>query len=402
MLSSDSVSLKKSAMTIQSKFTMIWLLSYISIASVSAAMITPALPDMEQFFALRTGTVEWVVSTFLIGYVIGQLIYGPLANVHGRLKALQWGLNINIAGLILCLFASVYPHFLLLLAGRFITGLGSAAGLTCTFMLINEWLPEEQRKTAMAYSILSFALGIGFAVLLGGIITQYAQWQGCFVFLLLQGILMRIGVRVFDETLSTPKPFHLLASLRDYGQALCSFKLLVFSSIWGACSAVGYCYSAAAPQIAHQYLHLSTAEYGYWNTLNIVGMLLGGLSARVLMQRFPVNRVITMGYMGSCLALLSLGLMWYLNSQTVLWFFMSTSLFYCFSSYLFAGGSYMASNAIEDKASASSMMSFINMSIATLSVVIMGYLSSDPFFGFLWMLASVFFITLILFILVKE
>lgn len=385
------------SMTIQSKLTLIWLLSYISIASVSAAMVTPALPYIEQSFALNTGTVEWVVSIFLIGYVIGQLVYAPLANVYGRLNALKWGLNINILGLLLCLYASISPHYCLLLLGRLLTGLGSAAGLTCTFMLINEWLPEEQRKTAMAYSILSFALGIGFAVLIGGMITQYLQWQGCFIVLLLQGLLMRLGIRAFDETLTQPKSFHIPSLLRDYKHALGSFKLITFSSIWGACSAVGYCYSAAAPQIAHSYLNLSASAYGYWNTLNIVGMLLGGLSARSLMQRFPVMHVITLGYVGSSLALLSLGTMLYLNPQSVFWFFVSTSLLYCCSSYLFAGGSYMASNAIEDRASASSMMSFINMGVATISVVIMGYLSANPFYSFLWILVGIFLTTFILF-----
>lgn len=384
--------------TIQSKLILAWLLSYISIASVSAAMITPALPNIEQTFALASGHVEWVVSIFLIGYAIGLLIYGPLANVYGRLKALKWGLEINIAGLLLCLFASFYPNYLLLLLGRLITGLGSAAGLTCIFMLINEWLPEEQRKTAMAYSILSFSLGIGLAVLIGGLIAQYTQWQGCFIFLLLQGILMRIGVRVFSETLIQPKSFHVPTLLRDYARALRSFKLLLFSSVWGASTAVGYCYSAAAPQIAHDYLHLSASEYGYWNTINILGMLMGGLSARVLMQRFSVMRVITIGYVGSGFALLSLVAMLFLHDQTVLWFFASTCMLYCCSSYLFAGGSYMASNAIADKASAASMMSFINMSVATISVVVMGYLSPNPFNSFLWILLGVFCTTLLLFI----
>lgn len=375
---------------------MAWLLNYISLASVSAAIITPALPKIEHTFILNTGTVEWMVSSFLIGYVIGQLIYGPLANTHGRLKALQWGLNINILGLILCLIVSFYQNYQLLLIGRFITGLGSAAGLTCTFMLINEWLPEKQRRTAMAYSILSFALGIGLSVLIGGIITQYSHWQFCFLFLLFQGLLMRFGVRAFSETLSQPKPFHMITVLRDYGHALCSFKLLTFAAIWGACSAVGYCYSAAAPQIANQYLHLSASQYGYWNILNIAGMLIGGLSARILMQRISITDVIALGFLGSILALLSLIIMLYCNNSSVVWFFMSTSILYCFSSYLFAGGSYLASNAIEDKASASSMMSFINMSLATLSVVVMGYISSNPFFAFLWILGIVFFITLAL------
>ncbi|MFA5960569.1 MAG: MFS transporter [Tatlockia sp.] len=381
-------------MKVKSKLNIAWLLSYISIASVSAAIITPALPNIEHTFDLSTGTVEWIVSAFLIGYVVGQLIYGPLANVYGRLKALQWGLNINIIGILLCLLVSFYPNYLLLLVGRFITGLGSAAGLTCTFVLINEWLPEEQRKTAMAYSILSFALGIGLAVLLGGVITQYSQWQGCFAFLLLQGLLMRIGIRMFDETLLKPKTFHIPTLLRDYGHALSSFKLLTFASIWGACSAVCYCFSAAAPQIAHQYLHLSASEYGYWNGLNILGMLIGGLSARTLMQRLSVIQVLAVGYIGSCFALLSLVAMLIFNNNAVLWFFGSTSLLYCCSSYLFAGGSYTASNAIEDKASASSMMSFINMGVATLSVVVMGYLSSNPFYSFLGILSGVFLITL--------
>jgi len=383
-------------MPIKSPLTITWLLSYISIASVSAAIITPALPNIEQTFSLSTATVEWVVSAFLIGYVIGQLIYGPLANVYGRLKALQWGLIINLIGLVICLVASIYPNYFLLLVGRLITGLGSAAGLTCTFMLINEWLPEEQRKTAMAYSILSFALGVGFAVLIGGMITQYAQWQGCFVFLFLQGLCMLIGIRVFDETLMQPRPFHIPSLLRDYQRALCSYKIWTFSSIWGASTAVGYCYAAAAPQIAHHYLQLTASEYGYFNTINIVGMLIGGLSARVVMQRFSPLSVIAIGYAGSFVAMLSLGIMLYFHNQSILWFFLSTSILYCFSSYLYAGGSYIASNAIEDRASASSMMSFINMSVATLSVVIMGYLSPNPSYGFLGVLAIAFIATLVL------
>ena len=85
------------------------LLSYICIASFSAAIITPALPQIQKTFSLSHGAVGWVISIFLFGYVIGQLIYGPLANRYGRLKALRIGMLINILGVILCIF-SVYVH----------------------------------------------------------------------------------------------------------------------------------------------------------------------------------------------------------------------------------------------------------------------------------------------------
>jgi len=48
------------------------LLSYICIASFSAAIITPALPHIQTYFDLSKGAVEWVVSIFLLGYVIYQ------------------------------------------------------------------------------------------------------------------------------------------------------------------------------------------------------------------------------------------------------------------------------------------------------------------------------------------
>lgn len=383
----------------RSTLTITWLLSYISIASVSAAMITPALPSIEHFYALKSGNIEWMVSTFLLGYVIGQLVYGPLANVYGRLKALRYGLNLNIFGVLLCVFASFSSHYTWLLFGRFITGLGSAAGLTCTFMLINEWLPDHQRKTAMAYSILSFALGVGFAVLIGGMITQYLNWQSCFIFLMIHGLIMRMGLGVFSETLLKPKLFHIPTLLKDYGYALCSVKLLVFSVVWSGCTSVAYCYSAAAPQIADQFFHLSAAQYGYWNGVNIIGMILGGLSARAFMQRFSVLRVIIIGYIGSFIALSSFAFMMVTSSQSVVWFFFTSGVLYCFSSYLFSGGSFLASNAIDDKASASSMMSFVNMSLATLSVVLMGYLSSNPFLAFLLITSGLFSISILLLLL---
>lgn len=71
-------------------------------------------------------------------------------------------------------------------------------------------------------------------------------------------------------------------------------------------------------------------------------------------------------------------------------------MFYWFGSYLFAGGAYRASTAIIDKASAASMMSFINMGFAMLSVIAMGHLAKDPFVAFITILFAVFLLVLAL------
>ena len=115
------------------------LLSYICIASISATIITPAFPKIQTVYHLSSESLEWVMSIFLIGYVVGQLIYAPIANRYGTLNALRTGLIVNFVGILICLLASTFlMNYSLLLFGRLISALGSASGLVCTFILINE------------------------------------------------------------------------------------------------------------------------------------------------------------------------------------------------------------------------------------------------------------------------
>src|SRR3990167_4327360 len=166
------------------------LLYYICIASISATIITPALPQIQHFFALPKGSVEWIVSIFLIGYVVGQLIYAPIANRYGRLTALRSGLIINLVGIVICIFSVFFHSFAGLLAGRLITALGAASGLSCTLILINELLPTDRAKQALSLSIVSFTIGVGLSIMFGSLLTQYGLWQDCFILLFVHGLIM--------------------------------------------------------------------------------------------------------------------------------------------------------------------------------------------------------------------
>lgn len=379
-----------------SKSRLAWLLSYISIASVSAALITPGLPLIEQEYHLQTGSIEWMVTAFLIGYVIGQLIYAPLANRLGRLAAMRIGLIINLLGLAICFAGIGFHAYWILILGRLVSALGAASGLACTFMLINEWLPEEQRRTAMAYSILSFTLGIGLAVSIGGLITDYWQWQGCFVLLVIHGLIMLVGTKALKETLVEIKPINVRSILQGYKNALSSKGLIVFAMVVGFSSTIGYSFSAAAPQIAEQLLNLSAAEYGTWNLINMLGMLAGGLWSKRLLARLSASQIVNLGLLGCALGIISLGLMWQGSYSSPLWFFLSTMLLYLFSGLLFAGGSYLASSSLADKGNASAMLSFINMLTATIAVMLMGYLSANPFSAFIGILVLLWIVIIIL------
>ena len=364
------------------------LQSYICVASASAAIITPALPHIERAYALSHGSIEWVVSIFLLGYVLGQLIYGPLANRYGRLPALRSGLLINLVGIVICLIAVSIGSYYVLLLGRLITALGAAAGLACTFILINELLSKEQAKQAMSFALVFFTVGIGLSVTLAGIVTQYFHWQYCFWILLFHGIFMFISTWQFPETLTNPKPLQVSTILIGFRQALESKQLIKYALIVGLNSAVAYCYSAAAPIYTQSILHLSASQYGYWNLFNIIGMFASGFLSANLMKRWSAEKVLLCALARMVPCIFSLMILSNAAHPNAFWFFSTTLFLYLFSGLLFPAGSFLASNAISDKASASSMMSFIYMGSAMLSVIIMGYLPLSTLLALITVITS--------------
>jgi MFS family permease len=123
-------------------------------------------------------------------------------------------------------------------------------------------------------------------------------------------------------------------------------------------------------------------EYGHWNLLNVIGMLAGGLSFKHLTNKLSARKVVVQGLMLCALGIFSLLFMWKIQATSVLWFFGSSALLHLFGGLVFSGGSFIASNAIKDKANGSSMMSFVNMSSATLAVVMMPWLSTNVLLSF--------------------
>ena len=152
------------------------LLSYVSIASTESAILTPAFPEIQAAFNLNNGALSSLMTLFLLGYVLCQLAFGPLANRFGRLNCLRIGFTINLLGLALGWFAGLTQHYDLLLASRLITALGGAVGLSGSFTLIHELMDETEAKGALSFLVLSFMLGIGLGVFVGGVITEKFGW----------------------------------------------------------------------------------------------------------------------------------------------------------------------------------------------------------------------------------
>ncbi len=347
------------------------LLIFIPLATFSSAIITPALPEIETFYRLGDGALEWVISIFLIGYTLGQLIYGPLANKIGRVSALRLGLVLNLLGLIMCFTAYYTPHYSLLLIGRFFSALGSSSALVCAFVIINEALEARMAKTTIAYTSLAFSTSMAMAIFIGGFITSLFGWQYCFLVAFIYGLAMLMLTHYLPETHNheeLTKHRSVKISTRQF------VKLLFFSLVAGASSCFVYSYTTAAPTIAHLNFDFTPLVYGTWSLVNLVGMLTGGFSSAVVIHNLGGVKVIKIAFVIFLVGASSFLLNSLLMEPHPVWFFSTGALMYFANAWIFGSASFYASNTLANRALGASLMSFFNVSSAVLSVILLGYL----------------------------
>src|SRR5436190_17052493 len=110
----------KRTMNTNTHLSFFTLLLLISFASVNAVLFTPALPAIANFFAISDSTAQLTITWFLVGYAIGQLIYGPIANRYGRKPALYVGISLQIFSSLLCVLAGKLHLYSLLVTARFL------------------------------------------------------------------------------------------------------------------------------------------------------------------------------------------------------------------------------------------------------------------------------------------
>ena len=195
--------------------------------------------------------------------------YAPLANSLGTTKALKIEFSLNPIGILICLMGAMQHHYAILLAGRLITALGSAAGLTCTFMVIRKTFDDIEAKQTLSLIIISFSVSASISILIGGLLTQYISWQSIFFILLIHGILILIGARQFDIQEIT-QLLEIKTIISDYRQALSNPSLIYYSMLVGLASVFNYTYSIVTPLFSYTRLGLNPAEVGLWNLSTLI------------------------------------------------------------------------------------------------------------------------------------
>lgn len=155
-----------------------------AVNAINAAAIDvmlPALPYMGDAFGLANPNDRSLVLTaYLIGLGLPQLVFGPLIDRFGR----RWPLLIGLALFSLAAFAALSaPTFAVLLALRFMQGMGAAAANVAAQSAVRDRYSGRAMAEVMSMVMSVFMIVPIVAPIVGQVILLTGPWQTIFVFM---------------------------------------------------------------------------------------------------------------------------------------------------------------------------------------------------------------------------
>jgi MFS transporter, DHA1 family, multidrug resistance protein len=168
-----------------------------ALAALSIDMVLPALPAIGSSLGVeRANDNQLIVSLLFLGFGIGQLFYGPLSDAAGRKPAAYVGLALFSAGCVLSLVARSFP---LVLAGRFLQGIGVAGPRTITLALVRDRFEGREMARVMSLITVVFILVPIVAPAIGQTVLAAWGWRAIFAVYLVMSLVVTIWFAVRQE-----------------------------------------------------------------------------------------------------------------------------------------------------------------------------------------------------------
>ncbi len=187
------------------------------ITALTIDIMLPALPDIEAHYDLTDmNDQQLVIVSYMVGFGIGQLIFGPFSDRYGRKPVFYFGMAVYMAATVAAVAAFDFDTHL---AGRLFQGVAAGAVRVIAVAVVRDRFAGRAMARAMSFIMVIFILvpvvapGIGAGILLIG------PWQDIFWFLLGVGAILTVWTWLrLEET--RPKTARTPLTARNFGAAV--------------------------------------------------------------------------------------------------------------------------------------------------------------------------------------
>ena len=258
-------------------------------------MYLPSLPDIARVLQAPTAQVQLTVSSYLIGFAAGQVVYGPLSDRRGRRPILLAALVLYLASSLSCAATqSVGP----LIAGRFLQGVGGSGSIVLARAIVRDLYSgvHAARELSTIGSISAFAPIV--APIIGGVLQTAFGWRANFVAMgAVAVVALVVAERLLPETLGRRalEPMSLPFLVRGYGAVLRHRGFLAYLGILTISYAGLFAWISGASVALQGVYGFSPFAFGVTFALGAGGYMLGATAAARLVVRLGLDRTMGLG-----------------------------------------------------------------------------------------------------------
>ena len=275
---------------------------------LSMSIYTPTMTTIGHALMASDEDVKLTLTTFLIGFSAGQLIYGPLSDRFGRKPVLLFGAAVfSIMGLA-CALAPGIEELIVL---RLFHGLGVCSGAVMARAITRDTFGHLGSARVMSWLSLGINIAPAIAPVLGGHLTALFGWQSVFYVLAGFGgivfVVVLFGLRESNPYLG--QSAGILGTIKQAGPMLMHRQFLGYALAIAATFGTMFAYVAGSPFVLMNMLHLSPEDFGYWILTSVAGFTLGSFIATRTVTRVRLPICILIGLStAACGGLLTLAL----------------------------------------------------------------------------------------------
>jgi DHA1 family bicyclomycin/chloramphenicol resistance-like MFS transporter len=256
--------------------------SIMALNPLAMDMMLPALPNIASAFHITIANrPQAVLSTFLIGFGVGQFVMGPLSDRFGRRPVLIDGMALYCIASVLAITASSFETLLL---ARVLQGLGTSATRVIATSIVRDCYAGRRMASVMSLAMMVFIAVPVIAPSLGQAVLLLTQWRGIFIVLMLYGALALIWSALrMPETLpiSERKSLAIRDVLGAYRQTVTNRQTLGYAVAAGGVMGSLFAYVFCSQQIFTEIYGLGRAF-----PLAFAGIAIGTALAGFLNARF--------------------------------------------------------------------------------------------------------------------
>ncbi|HCM9193308.1 TPA: Bcr/CflA family multidrug efflux MFS transporter [Enterobacter cloacae subsp. dissolvens] len=254
-----------------SSFKIVFILGLLAmLMPLSIDMYLPALPVISAQFGVPAGSAQMTLSTYILGFALGQLFYGPMADSLGRKPVILGGTLIFAAAAVACALAQSIDQLIVM---RFFHGLAAAAASVVINALMRDIYPKEEFSRMMSFVMLVTTIAPLVAPMAGGAVLVWFSWHAIFWILALAALLASAMIFFFiDETLAVEsrQKFHIRTTMGNFASLFRHKRVLSYMLASGFSFAGMFSFLSAGPFVYIELNHVSPQHFGYYFALNIV------------------------------------------------------------------------------------------------------------------------------------